>query len=166
MITDSTLKGNSRHLWQPIVKRVEQLKTEISQEIAAKGLRASGRTQRSLQVLQENNAVVLYGREFFATLENGGAPWTGRTGRRCTAAQFRSIIAQWIKDKGLIVDDIKSASFLIARAIMQKGTLTHRNPRADIYTPAMVRAIDDIQNQINEFYTQEITDTILKLSKR
>lgn len=166
MITDTTLQNGYPDLWQPVRARVEQLKSEISQEIAAKGLRASGRTQNSLRVEREGDAVVLYGREFFATLETGSAPWTGRTGRKCTAKQFRGIIAQWIEDKGLIVDNIKSASFLIARSIMKKGTLTHHNPRTDIYTPAITRAVDDIENQINLFFEQKIADTILRFTPR
>lgn len=165
MFTDITLKDGAPQLWEPLRERLEQLKAEISQEITAKGLRASGRTQESLHVEQNGNTISLFGREFFATLENGASPWDGHTGRRCTAAQFRGIIAQWIEDKGLIVDNIKSASFLIARSIMQKGTLTYSNPREDIYTPAVTRAADDIEKQINLFYSQKIADTILKYKR-
>lgn len=165
MFTDITLKDGAPQLWEPIRERLEQLKAEISQEITAKGLRASGRTQESLHVEQNGNTISLFGREFFATLENGASPWDGHTGRKCTAKQFRGIIAQWIEDKGLIVDNIKSASFLIARSIMQNGTLTYSNPREDIYTPAVTRAADDIEKQINLFYSQAIADTILKYKR-
>lgn len=165
MATDAPLQNGSNDPWQTVRARVEQLKSEISQEITAKGLRASGRTQNSLRVEREGNTIVLYGREFFAALENGTAPWSGRTGHKCTAKQFRGIIAQWIEDKGLIVDNIKSASFLIARSIMQKGTLTHRNPREDIYTPAITRATNDIEQQINLFFEQKIVSAILKYKR-
>lgn len=165
LLTDLTLQRGEIHPTRPIIQRVEQLKSDISREITAKGLRASGRTQQSITVTAIDNNVTLWGREFFATLERGSAPWSGRTGRRCSAEAFRGIIAQWIKDKGLIVDNIKSASFLIARSIMQKGTYTYRHRREDIYTPAIEQATKDINEIVTQFYNAKVNESLTEKYK-
>ena len=75
--------------------RIVQLRDEIRAAIASKGLRASGRTQDSLRIHVDGDVVTLEGRAFFSALQYGSAPWSGRTGIKCTYEEFKGIIRDW-----------------------------------------------------------------------
>ena len=132
--------------------RIVQLRDEIKQSIADKGLTASGRTQNSLRVYVDGNTVVLEGRAFFASLEYGSAPWSGKTGIHCSYEEFKSIIYQWASDKGLNLgqaSDFEKAVANIAWVIMRSGTKLHRNNGyIDVYDSLIDKALADMKDLV------------------
>ena len=131
--------------------RILQLRDEIKQSIADKGLTASGRTQNSLRVYVDGNTVVLEGRAFFASLEYGSAPWSGKTGIRCSYEEFKEIIRQWASDKGLNFGQAKEHKKVVANiawVIMNQGTkLYGAHGYRDVYDTLIEKAVEDIGNQ-------------------
>lgn len=144
--------------------RIVQLRDEIREAIAAKGLRASGRTQDSLRVYVEGNTVVLEGRAFFSALQYGSSPWTGRTGIRCTFQEFKQIIYQWATDKGLNLGQAKEfdrAVGAIAWSIIHNGTKLHRSGgRLDVYDTLINEALLDIGEKAM-LVTAEAVDVVI-----
>lgn len=128
--------------------RIVQLRDEIREAIAAKGLRASGRTQDSLRVYVDGNKVVLEGRAFFSSLQYGSSRWTGRTGVRCTFQEFKQIIYQWATDKGLNLGQaaqFDKAVGAITATIIRSGSKLHREGRRlDVYDTLINEALLDI----------------------
>lgn len=144
--------------------RIVQLRDEIREAIAAKGLRASGRTQDSLRVYVEGNTVVLEGRAFFSALQYGSSPWTGRTGVRCTFQEFKQIIYQWATDKGLNLGQAREfdrAIGAITMSIIKRGSKLHRTgQRLDVYDTLITEALLDIGEQL-QLVTAEAVDVVI-----
>lgn len=128
--------------------RMVQLRDEIREAIANKGLRASGRTQDSLRVYTDKNTIILEGRAFFSALQYGSSAWTGKTGISCSFQQFRQIIYDWATDKGLNFGQAKEfdkAVGAIAMRIIKSGTRLHRSgQRLDVYDTLINEAILDM----------------------
>lgn len=128
--------------------RMVQLRDEIRDAIANKGLRASGRTQDSLRVYTEGNTVILEGRAFFSALQYGSSAWTGKTGISCSFSTFKQIIYDWASDKGLNFGQAKEfnkAVGAIAMSIIRRGTKLHRQGgRLDVYDTLINEAILDM----------------------
>lgn len=144
--------------------RIVQLRDEIREAIAAKGLRASGRTQDSLRVYVDGNTVVLEGRAFFSALQYGSSPWTGRTGIRCTFDEFRQIIYQWATDKGLNLGQAREfdrAIGAITMSIIKRGSKLHRTgQRLDVYDTLINEALLDIGEKAM-LVTAEAVDVVI-----
>ena len=144
--------------------RIVQLRDEIRAAIAAKGLRASGRTQDSLRVYVDGNTVVLEGRAFFSALQYGSSPWTGRTGIRCTFQEFKQIIYQWATDKGLNLGQAREfdrAIGAITMSIIKRGSKLHRTgQRLDVYDTLINEALLDIGEKAM-LVTAEAVDVVI-----
>ena len=144
--------------------RIVQLRDEIRDAIASKGLRASGRTQDSLRVYVDGNTVVLEGRAFFSALQYGSSPWTGRTGIRCTFDEFRQIIYQWATDKGLNLGQAREfdrAIGAITMSIIKRGSKLHRTgQRLDVYDTLINEALLDIGEKAM-LVTAEAVDVVI-----
>ena len=144
--------------------RIVQLRDEIREAIAAKGLRASGRTQDSLRVYVDGNTVVLEGRAFFSALQYGSSLWAGRTGIRCTFDEFRQIIYQWATDKGLNLGQAREfdrAIGAITMSIIKRGSKLHRTgQRLDVYDTLINEALLDIGEKAM-LVTAEAVDVVI-----
>lgn len=149
--------------------RIVQLRDEIREAIASKGLRASGRTQDSLRVYVDGNKVVLEGRAFFPALQYGSSAWTGKTGISCSYQEFKRIIYQWATDKGLNLGQAREfdkAVGSIAWSIMNNGTKLHRQGgRLDVYDTLINEALLDIGEQIQLVQAKAIDVVIDKWAK-
>ena len=149
-----------------IVDRMNKLREDISANIERLGLRASGKTQASLRVVQHGDEIMLVGRKFFSALQYGSSGWTGITGIKCTFQQFKAIIRQWISDKGLWFDDPDKASSAIASKIMREGTKLHRNDGyIDVYDSLIEEAIADIEAMPTGLLTTEIDNIIAQWAR-
>lgn len=135
-----------------VYNRIVQLKDEISATIATTGKRASGRTQESLRVLVEGNTIILVGRAFFPSLEYGSSNWTGKTGVRCTFAEFKEIIRAWANAKGLNFGQAKEherAIGAITSSIIRRGTKDYRMGNyTDVYDTLITEALLDIGEKV------------------
>lgn len=151
---------------------VDDARQEIIAAISDKGLRASGRTQASLTIVQPDSYhITLYGRQAFEVLEAGRRP--GRVPHN-----FVGIIRQWIIDKGIPVRAIpykrkasanwspkytpierglQSMAGAIAHKIRTEGTSLFRaGGRSDIYSPAIERAIKTIEDGLDVLLNAQI----------
>lgn len=151
-------------LEQRVTERLEALRQEIVANIEQKGITASGRTQRSLQVVQYNGGAKLIAaagdRAPLETLE------IGREGGKVPRG-FTDILMQWSKDKNLFFEsdkDRRRFAFLLGRRIAKGNTEyplggTMRHYRAEnVYTDAVQRATEDIKGII----LADVRETISK----
>lgn len=151
-----------------VVRRMEQLREEISQSITASGKRASGRTQESMYVDFEGNKVGLYtSAMWFPTLEQGASYWDGRTGIKCSFAEFKEIIRTWATAKGLAFKDDDKVLGAIAWTIIKHGTKDFRNGgRTDIYTPYIEAAIEDLSDTLKVLVAEQVSETLAKITNK
>lgn len=124
-----------------IQEELEALKKRIIANHERAGQVASGRTRASLRVEVSDEGGVLWGRSPFGTLE---------TGRRAGKVPkgFYQIILQWVKDKGIQVDNPKTFAYFVSRKIANEGTALFRSGgRADIYSNEIPKTIDNVGNR-------------------
>lgn len=148
-------------------EELENLKQAIIKNHLAAGQRASGRTAASLRVEVNETEGSLWGRSPFGTLE------TGRQAGK-VPANFRSIIRQWMQDKGFKARPMPyktdrphkytaeergelSLAFLIARKIEREGTsLFRKGGRHDIYSNVIPATRERILMRIVELLRTEV----------
>jgi hypothetical protein len=94
------------------------IKDDLIKSYDAKGMRASGDFAESLEVRDIENGIQLWGNAYGEQLEFGRKPTT-----RGGDGSLKDRIAQWIKDKGIVANDIseKSLIYLITRKIHEQG---------------------------------------------
>jgi hypothetical protein len=160
-------------LRQEIIIALTEAKDQIISNIDTEGIRASGRTQESLRVEDRGEHLVL-------VQGTGGAPFEtlqyGREGGKVPYG-FRSIIRQWILDKGISTTDIPytrkpsanwqpkytpqerglmSAAGAIAEKIRKSGTDRFTQPNENVYTPVLNELIEKIEKIMLTKITSEI----------
>ena len=139
---------------QIVTERLERLRDEIVSNIEARGITASGRTQRSLAVEVYDGGVRLVAkagnRAPMETLEIGrpggnvpGGIRTTKKGVRDVSNTFKAILVQWAKDKG-IADFGWGAATVLGRRIAADGTRRYHQ-HEDVYSSAVKQAAKDIQ---------------------
>lgn len=115
------------------------------------GQKASGKTISSLRVYVNDNQGTLFGRQAFGVLETGRKPGKVPKG-------FYQTIQQWVKDKGIQVENPKSFAYLVARKIAREGTELHRQGgRADIYSPEIEKTTQEIMNRAFAVFKDDVT---------
>lgn len=134
-----------------VVARMTKLKDDIRDSISAKGLTATGRTERSLIVVDDGMTVTLYGRPFFPSLQYGSSRWTGRTGVRCSFEEFRGIIREWASAKGLNFGQNQQHERTISAitaSIIRDGTrLWRTHGYIDVYDTLVAQCWQDLQSE-------------------
>lgn len=104
----------------------EKLRVDLIKAYDAKGMRASGKTAKSLEVVNVGlESVKLIGGKQFEQLEAGRGP-TSPSGPYQKGPKLVDVIKQWISDKGIVSDikndnDNSTLAFLIARKIHRQG---------------------------------------------
>lgn len=102
----------------------EKLRVDLIKAYDAKGMRASGKTAESLEVVSVGlESVKLIGDKTFGALEEGRGATTTSTPSN---PPLIDVIKQWIKDKGIVSDikndnDNSTLAFLITRKIHREG---------------------------------------------
>lgn len=152
-------------------EELERLAERIKANHRRAGQVASGRTLRSIHVDVTDDEGVLWGRKPFGTLE------TGRKGGR-VPRDFRSIIRQWMRDKGIHGTPIPyvrkpsakwkpkytpqergnmSLAGAIAYRIRKEGTRLYRDGgRADIYSNEIPITIENIKKRLLLIFSEDI----------
>lgn len=131
----------------------EGLIKKIQSNMVDMDINASGETSRSLEYVFTDTGIQILGAEYFAErTEVGRTPTKNKQ-----SFDFQSIIAQWIKDKGLDDEwgldderDIRRAAFGIVRNITTLGSSKYRGdrPQTDVYSTAIDDAVDDIEDKL------------------
>ena len=158
-----------------ILKILDECRAEIVTNMQSEGVTVTGRTSGSLAVEDRGEHLVLLQRPEGAPLET---TQFGREGGKVPAG-FRGIIRQWIIDKKIQTQDIPyirkpsaswqpmytpqerglaAAAGAIAHKIAKVGTDRFANPKQNIYTEPIDKAIEKISN----FILTEITTNIRK----
>lgn len=136
-----------------VIEELQDLARRIAENIANNGQTASGRTARSLEVVDENDSIALYGRKAFGTME------TGRKGGR-VPRNFSDILYQWSLDKGIAFYDERerrSFAYLLAKKIQKEGTeLFREGGRADVYSNEIQQTVENITQRISMSLQTEI----------
>lgn len=158
------------------IKILEDAALRIKQNIQKKGITASGRTEKSIKVVERGGKIQLIkedGRNApIETLE------IGRPGGAVPKG-FNQIILEWIKDKGVQVDLIpyktnrphkytvqerseRLAAGAIAYTIRESGTGRHRTPRNDVYSNVVEETILKLRKEIKDAVISSIKTNIQK----
>ena len=145
------------------------LREDIIANHFAAGQKASGRTAQSMtiNVTNESGVVVgtLDGRAYFGNLEQGNQPFRAQYfRRRADGSTYPSapkwlidIIAEWASDKGIDLD----SPWGVATSIMVNGTALFRNGgRADIFTPEIPKAVNEIQRCLAGLFDAQLTASV------
>lgn len=126
-----------------LVEEFEILEGELIAEYYRKGMNASERFVKELEVKVIDNSAKLIGPAYAQQLE---------TGRRAGKQPPSSVIEQWIKDKGIAsrIEEkisISSLAFLIARKIGREGWKRERYGGVElvssVITPQRIQRIID-----------------------
>lgn len=142
-----------------VVIEFEKLKQELISRYDAKGMRASGEFANSLEVVETENGVQLWGAGHALQLEYGrGATQTSTA----SAVPLKDKIKQWIHDKGITPQDISvdSLVFLITRKIHKQGW--DRDGRGGVELISGI-ITDERINEIIDKYKQTINDEYIAI---
>ena len=148
-------------------EELEMARQLIIDHIRANGQNASGRTIASLHVETDEGGGVLYGHRPFGVLETGRK--AGKTPR-----SFRTIIYQWMMDKGIHATPIPyltnrphkyteqmradlSMASAIAHTIKTQGSSLYRKGgRNDVYSNVIPQTIERIRSRMISLVHQDI----------
>lgn len=139
---------------QILSQEFEKLRVDIIREYDRLGMRASGKTAESLDVITSVNNGKLIGDKTFGALESGRSPSSSGS----KPGNLIDEIKQWIKDKGIVSDikndtDNSSLAFLITRKIHKQGWMRNspRNP---------IKGVELISNVVTQRRIQSIIDKV------
>ena len=144
-------------------KELELLQADLITAYNAKGMKASGEWERSLetQVYTSNDVLVgvVKGLNYSQQLE---------TGRRSGKHPPREAIENWIKEKGLASKiegeiSVSSLAFLIARKISREGWNRERYGGVNLISEVVTaERVQKIVNLVGDVYVVSVTTDIVK----
>lgn len=144
---------------------LKKLRERIKANMDAAGQTTTGKTAESMKVEirgggdMASATGILSGRQAFAALETGSAPWSKQPGR--VPRFFADIIGEWIEKKGLDLN-----KWAVAHSIIRRGSSLYRSGgRADIYSPEIEKTLEAIGNRIIDKYTLLVTDRLILNNK-
>lgn len=126
---------------------------DIATQQIALGMKASGRSLRSLAYQATATRAVVVGLSYFEFQEYGSGPHKGKV-----PGWFIKQIAEWARQKGL-----RLPAFPVAHSIWTKGTRIHRGKAK----PLGIQAIADknsliLADEIGRGIAQQLTSDILR----
>lgn len=131
----------------------ENVIERIQSNMETEGVNASGETSRSLEYELTDTGIQILGAQYFAERTEIGRTPT----KNHQSFDFQSIIAQWIKDKGLDSQwgldeerDIRKAALAIVRNITQFGSSKYRGdrPQTDVYSSVILESVDQLAEKL------------------
>ena len=154
-----------------VTELLEDAKQRIQDNLATKGINASGRTSRSFRVERYDGGVrlVMGGTAErtapLSTLEVGRPGGNVPGGFRVTKVgvvdvsnTFKAILVRWAKEKG-IADFGWGAATMLGRRIADRGTNRHLNPE-DVYTSVVMQTAEEVKDGLRSVFTMSIHETI------
>lgn len=143
-----------------VLRELRNLRQRIADNIRKNGQTASGRSERSLNVQEEGDSIVLYGRRAFDTLERGTPP----LGDRIQTLPFAHILHRWAMDKGISFSDDKerwSFAFALAKKIKREGSALYRDGgRADVYSNEIPKTLERINQSLSATLAMRVMEGI------
>ena len=154
-----------------VTELLEDAKQRIQDNLATKGINASGRTSRSFRVERYDGGVrlVMGGTADrtapLSTLEVGRPGGNVPGGFRVTKAgivdvsnTFKAILVRWAAEKG-IADFGWGAATMLGRRIADRGTNRHRN-HDDVYTSVVMQTAEEVKDGLRSVFTMSIHEKI------
>lgn len=143
---------------QILREELEALRERIIRNMDDADQIVTGKTRDSLVVTTGDQPAgpfgVLTGRQAFATLETGSRPWS-RPPKRVPKF-FADLIGEWIDAK-----DLDLNKWAVAHTLIHEGSKLYRTGgRADIYTPEIAQAMENLGDRIIERYSVLVTDRL------
>src|SRR5688572_21541366 len=135
---------------------LENVRSDIIQDQAAKRLTASGKSAASLEPVATETKGELLGDSSFYYQWKGRAP-----GKQPPS----DIFVDWIRQKGIELDgiSIESLAFLIARKIGREGTDIYKGKRQGLALDEIFTVnLDLFENEIQDVIQQQLSDEIAK----
>jgi len=125
------------------------------------GLKASGRWERELEgrteQRQEGITVTILGTNYTYQLVHG---------RRPTAPQKRGrlygVILQWVRDKGIKVDNEKRFAYLVARKIDERGIKVPNKYNDGTLLAELETAVDELKEQLQDKASVTVYSDVIK----
>lgn len=121
---------------------------KIKSNLDSTGTTASGRTKESIEYTVDNGTLVITGRPYFRSVEEGRGPGG-------IPYNFTEILRQWAKDKGILTQfgdteaKQRSALYMVGQFIRKNGTKLYREgSRTDIYTDVIESEMPKLGEQI------------------
>lgn len=146
--------------FKPIVKT-------IISNYKAKGMKASGEFEQSLEIVEIPNGAVIMGAGHAVQLEFGrGATSSGSSSGNETLFER---IEQWIKDKGIIATDISEQSliFLITRKIHNEGWDRSKHGGVKLISDSITESdFQKIIDSVMELQIRETKNNLIEILKR
>ena len=148
-----------------------QLISEIRALIISTGANASGKTARSMEAFTKVNknkySLLITGGGSFNYIERGRGPTQRGSGK----GKLKSIIRQWIDDKGIQPDKgmtKDTLAFLITRAIHQRGTLLNflgevREIQSAVLTE---KRFDSLYTNLGNLITEQVAKELISSIKQ
>ena len=160
-----------------VTEILTQLGEQIKTNLASNDVNASGRTSRSIKVVDYGEGVKLVSDKSetlsldtprgTAVLKAAPMETTeiGREGGRVPRG-FYYIIKQWSKEKGLNFDtesERGTFAYFVAQKIAREGTARHKQ-RIDVYSQAVTQAKPTITNAVGGAVSQMFSSIKIHLS--
>lgn len=146
-------------IYKAVEDRLTRLAADIRGEMESKGINASHRTERALNVYRYDVGVrLVIGAGDVAPLETLEV---GRPGGRFSKG-FYQVIKQWSRDKGISFSSEQKRStfaYFVSRKIAREGTLRHKQPE-DVYSSATRAAVRDLRSILHQNYKKIITNKL------
>ena len=140
----------------------QKLVFDLSNSIQQKGLRASGRLQKSLtyEIKQQDEKFILIvsGKRYIGALEFGRKP-----SRRNEGGKLLDAIKQWIKDKGLNLNPYAVTKKIHKFGIKVPNKYNKGNVVSDVFNQ---KRIDEIKKDLAKIYSGEIKTAISNVLKK
>jgi len=165
-------------LKKEIVNILLEAKDEIISNIDTEGIRASGRTQQSLKVVEYENGVQLVGGGGdAASIESLQYGWKPEKIPDDIPKNFVEILVKWIEDKQINVKQVpykrkpsanwqpkytveerskRIAAASIANHIKNFGTLRYRNNNLNVYTPI----VEKVKEKVSKIVLASIRESL------
>lgn len=149
--------GNDQELLEQFVQDV---RADLIADAETQGRMASGNARRQMRTEADNDTALL--------IDGAGyTEWGWFYGRKPGKFPPIADILQWIEDKRLVIrGSKKSAAFLIARAIANRGTVLHQDRGSGILETALTESrLTALTEALGSKYATEVASDIARSFK-
>lgn len=145
-------------LQQVLTEWAENVIGKIQSNLDSTGTTASGKTKESLRYEVNDNQLIIYGRQYFRSVEEG-------RGAGNIPYKFNDILYKWAEAKGILANfgetesQQRSAMYAVGQFIKKNGTQLYiKGGRTDIYSNVLNDEVPVLMDQIGWM----VMDTIVK----
>lgn len=138
-----------------LFEELERTRLEIISSMKTNNQYVTGKTAASLHTEATNDSGILYGADYFDTLETGISPFQSRINPFKTTFYA---LRQWYQDKGINRMDVKTDGRIFKATVNQReigSVLFRKGGRTDVFT--------DKANPLTQRIGKRVTDKIINI---